>query len=120
MADAQKVFIPMVDNPTLIGGNGFGAMFITLVKTQLYDLLLKLTAKGTVKRYGKERLLAFYRGIRVAYKLKQVSASIHGDTTTVNYTTTEYATARIKMFLLVVEQDTVRLVLPKDLKTFLK
>jgi len=30
-ADAQQVFIPMVDNPTLIGGNGLGAMFILLL-----------------------------------------------------------------------------------------
>jgi len=120
-ADSQQVFIPMINNPTMFGGGsgGFGVFFISMIKVQQYELLLKFTAKGTLKRYGEKRILELYQEIRVAYKLKQVSVSRNGDTATVNYTVSEYATRKIKTFILVVEQDSVKLVI-KDMKTFLK
>ena len=115
-------FIPMVNSPTMFGGGtgGFGPAFLSMIKTQQYDLLLKFTAKGSIQKYGAPKILDFYKSIKMAYTLKQVSASVKGDTTRINYTTTEYATARIKTFVVVVEADSVRLVLPGDLRTFLR
>ena len=88
--------------------------------SQKYDYLMKFTSKGSIKKYGAPKILDFYKNIRVSYKLKNGSESFSGDTTTLNYTTTEFATNKIKQFVVVSENDTVKLVLPNKLSDFLK
>jgi hypothetical protein len=107
-------------DPARIAGSSFGEFFISMIRTQNYDMALKFTAKGSVKKYGAEVIKAKYQNFDFNYKLTQKSMSVSGDTITLAYTTNEYATGKVKKMTVVVENDTCKLVLPENLGELLK
>ena len=119
VVDTETVDVSM-STPELFGGSGFGIAFVSYIKTQNYDLALQFTSKESIDKYGSESILDVYKSLKVDYKLNQVSKSTEGNYTTLRYTTNEYATNKYKDFVVVVENDSCKLVLPDNLKDFLK
>lgn len=111
-------------NPAVIGGSNFGNFFISMVKTQNYDMALKFTSKESKNKFGTDVILAKYKSFNFNYKLGNASISkvMVGDTLkyTLTYTTNEYATGKIKEMTLIVENDSCKLVLPDNLNDLLK
>jgi hypothetical protein len=57
-------------NPVLYQGSSFGQYFQILHKTGNYSEMLNLTSESTIKKHGKEKLLAFYQEMDFSYPLK--------------------------------------------------
>jgi len=96
-------------NPTLIYGSDFGNFFKTMYVQQNYDTLLYYTSKKSIKKFGKENLLKYYKDIDFAYVMKLKSKTVHNDTITLSYVAMINATQRIVKLDVVVENDTCRL-----------
>lgn len=109
-----------MSTPSLFGGSGFGVAFVSYIKTQNYDLALQFTSKESIDKHGSKTILDMYKGLKVDYNLKQASESKEGGYTTLRYTTNEFATNKYKDFVVVVENDSCKLVLPDKLNDFLK
>lgn len=108
-------------DPAYFGGCGFGRAFMSFIKTQNYETALKFTCQGSIQEHGASNIIKFYKNLRINYTLHQSAKVIgDGDTITMRYTTQEYATSKYKDFVIVVENDTCKLVLPHNLNEFLK
>jgi hypothetical protein len=57
-------------NPVLYQGSSFGQYFQILHKTGNYIEMLNVTSESTIKKHGKEKLLAFYQDMDFSYRLK--------------------------------------------------
>ena len=118
-ADKGNVDVSL-STPELFGGSGFGIAFMSYIKTQNFDLALLFTSTESIDRHGRDIILDKYKSLKVDYSLNQVSKSVDGDYTTLRYTTNEFATSKYKDFVVVVENDSCKLVLPENLDEFLK
>jgi len=116
----QKNQDPLWSDPNLFGGSGVGPAFMSFIRTQNFDLALKFTSKESIEKFGREVILEKYKSLKTNYELKKVSTSTIGEETTLRYTTNEFATSKFKDFVVVVENDTCRIVLPNNLDDFLK
>lgn len=112
--------MPNVNKPELFGGAGFGKAFVSFIKIQNYNEAYRYTSKESIKKHGKKAILDTYKSLKVDYKLNPTSKDVDGAYTTLRYTTNEYATNKYKDFKVVVENDTCKLVLPDNLKDFLR
>jgi hypothetical protein len=115
----EKADVSM-SSPELFGGSGFGPAFFSFIKTQNFDLALKFTSKASIEKHGAKTILDKYKSLNVNYKLKQTSRSIEGDLITIRYTTNEFATSKYKDFVIIVENDSCKIVLPDNLNELLK
>jgi hypothetical protein len=107
-------------DPARMGGSSFGEFFISMIRTQNYNMALKFTSKGSIEKFGSEKILDKYKDFSFNYKLVQKSVSTSGDTITLKYSTDEYATSKLKTMVVVVENDSCKLVLPENLDDLLK
>lgn len=113
--------IPNINKPELFGGpNGFGSSFASFLVYKQFDLALKFTSKESIKKHGTEAILKFYRSYKFNYKLTRSSVDTDGKYVNLRYKTNEIATGVTKNFVVVVENDSCKLVLPDNLKDFLK
>ena len=117
---------PNINKASLFGGidskgsGGFGKSFAGFLVYQNFDLAMKFTSKESIKKHGHEAILKFYKTYKFNYKLTTSSESIDGKYTTLRYKTNETATGVTKDFVVIVENDSCKLVLPDNLKDFLK
>ena len=118
--ESSKSVDVSLSTPELFGGSGFGIAFMSFIKTQNFDLAIQFTSKESINKHGVDAILDMYKSLKVDYKLNQTSKLVNGDTTTIRYTTNEYATNKYKDFMVVVENDSCKIVLPENLKDFLK
>lgn len=107
-------------DPARMGGSSFGEFFIAMLRTQNYDMALKFTSKGSIDKFGSDKILEKYKDFKFNYKLVQKSKSASGDTITLKYATDEYATGKLKTMVVVVENDSCKLVLPENLDDLLR
>lgn len=107
-------------DPARIGGSSFGEFFISMLRTQNYAMALKFTSKGSIEKNGISKVTDLYQNYKFNYKLIQKSESVKGDTIMLVYVTTEYATSKFKKMTVVVENDSCKLVLSKNIDDFLK
>jgi hypothetical protein len=63
-------FSPKDCNPVLFQGSSFGQYFQILHKTGNYDEMLAVTSESTLKKYGKKKILNFYKEMDFSYPLK--------------------------------------------------
>lgn len=125
-AKSESVIDSKIDfsNPANVGGSGFGNFFISMIRTQNYDMALKFTSTESKEKFGVSTILEKYKSFDFNYKLGR--ASIASDSTsdgvkyTLTYITNEYATGKIKKMVLCIENDSCKLVLPDNLSHFLK
>lgn len=107
-------------NPGFMVGSSFGEFFISMIRTQNYNMALKFTSKGSIDKYSSKIILDKYSNFKYNYVLAQHSITQVGDTFTVTYATNEMATGKLKKLTLVLENDTCKLVLPDNLENLLK
>lgn len=107
-------------NPSNVYGSNFGQFFISMLRTQNYDMALKFTSKESVKKFGAAKITEKYKSFNFNYKLVQKSITKDGGKTTIVYVTNEMATGKMKTMTLVVENDSCKVVLPANLGEFLK
>ncbi len=107
-------------DPARIVGSSFGDFFISMLRTQNYEMALKFTSKGSIERFGKDKILDKYKEFQFNYVLSQKSISKEGDSLTIAYTTNEFATGKLKKITVVLENDSCKLVLPDNINDLLK
>jgi hypothetical protein len=107
-------------NPSNIYGSNFGQFFISMLRTQNYDMALKFTSKESVKKFGATKIAEKYKTFNFNYKLTQKSITKDGGKITIVYVTNEMATGKMKTMTLVIENDSCKIVLPSNLGEFLK
>lgn len=112
---------PGINSPSLFGGkDGFGKAFSGFVVYQNFDLAMKFTSRESIKKHGYEAVLKFYKSYKFNYKLTRSSMDVDGKYTNLRYKTNEIATGVTKNFVVVVENDSCKIVLPDNLSDFLK
>lgn len=122
-AHSQMNDLPVVSefsNPGFMAGSSFGDFFITMLKTQNYNMALKFTSKESIDKFGEVKILEKYKDFKYSYKLTQKSITKEGSIFTISYTTNEFATSKIKQMNVVVENDSCKLILPNNLDYLLK
>jgi hypothetical protein len=65
-----SLITPKDCNPVLYQGSSFGQYFQILHKTGNYNDMLAVTSESTIKKQGKDKLLAFYQEMDFSYPLK--------------------------------------------------
>lgn len=109
-----------LSSPCMFAGTDFGRFFQRLHINQDYNLMLTFTSQKSRDKFGDEELLEYYQKINFAFPLKLKSKLTQGDTIWLNYITSIQATQRVVVMPVVVEQDTVRvLILSIQRKSFL-
>lgn len=111
---------PSMSNPELFLGSGFGSAFMSFIKTQNFEMALQFTSKESIEKHGADVIINKYKSLKTDYTLVKASSSKSGSQTTLRYTTNEFATSKYKDFVVVVENDSCKLVLPNNLDDFLK
>ena len=98
-------------NPVLIYGSSFGNYFQTLYKLGKFDDMLKFTSSGSIAKYGKEKIRKMYETMDFAYTMKLKSKNTTLDSTFLNYEAGIYATKHMVRIPVVIENDSVKIVL---------
>ncbi len=112
----EKPFV----NPAFIQGSNFGEFFISMLKTQNYDMALKFTSKASIDKFGIKKIKEKYENFKFDYNLKLRSKSEENNITTLKFSTNEFATGKFKEMKIVLENDSCKLVLPDNLDNFLR
>lgn len=119
-ACAKKPVLINLDysNPARMAGSNFGAFFISMLKTQNYDMALRFTSQPSIKKFGKEAILNKYKIFDFNFKLKlsSISSSQDGSKFTLKFITNEFATGKFKLMNVILENDTCKLLLTNDLE----
>lgn len=112
-----------VNDPVLCYGSTAGILpyFYMLLQTQNFSSAIGITDPRSMQRLGRERVMKFYRGIDVSYSPKLLSIIRFGcDSAQLRYRVRAFATARFATIRTVLVHDSVKLVLPQRLGTFLR
>jgi hypothetical protein len=103
-------------NPAFMSGSDFGSFFLSMLKTQNYDMAMKFVSKESIDLYGKEAIESALKGYQYNYNLNLVS--VDASASVLKYTTNEFATGKFKTMRYVVENDTCKVILSKKLEIF--
>ena len=103
-------------NPAFMSGSDFGSFFLSMLKTQNYDMAMKFVSKESIDTYGKEVIKSALKGYQYNYTLNL--ASVDADGSVLKFSTNEFATGKFKTMRYVVENDTCKVVLSKKLEIF--
>lgn len=107
-------------NPSFMAGSTFGEFFLSMIRTQNYDMALKFTSAGSIEKHGRAQIVEKYKSFNYNYNLTLKSSVQSKDTFMLSYSTNEYATGKLKKMTVVIENDTCKLVLPENLGDLLK
>lgn len=105
----------LFNNPAMFGGCSFGNYFQKLYKTGQFDEMMKYTSSESIKKFGKDKILTFYKSMDFGYKIDLKSQIKDGNTIILNYESEKYATKMMMRMNVIVEKDTCRILL-RDLK----
>ena len=107
-------------NPAFMVGSSFGIFFVSMIRTQNYDMALKFTSKESIEKFGVDKIKVKYENFKFNYILAQKSITKKGNIFTIAYTTNEYATGKIKKMTVALENDSCKIVLPDNLDDLLR
>jgi hypothetical protein len=96
-----------LNNPMLFLGTTFGHF----LQAGQYEQMFLFTSNLTKELYSKRELTEFYRNMQFSYPLQLKSYTIEGNQFTLRYETSIVATVKTIQMLIVIENDTCRLVL---------
>ena len=104
-------------NPSFIYGSDFMSFMKSLRKVGNYDLMLQFTASESIKKYGKEKIKAYYEEkFTNMSKLKLASVTNNSNgTKTMNYVNLSVATKIASSVNIIIENDSCKLVIPANL-----
>lgn len=109
--------IPPYSNPAIIYGSDFMSFMQSLRKTGNYELMLQFTSSESVSKFGKETIVKFYEEKFTNMsnlELKSITENSDGSKT-MNYINLAVATKSATSVVIVIENDSCKLVLPNDL-----
>lgn len=98
-------------NPSFMYGTNFGQYFQTLYRFGKYDEMLKFTSQESIKKYGKDKILDYYRSCDFGYKIKINSRMQDDKYIILSYDANIMATNRVIRIKTVVENDSAKIVL---------
>ncbi len=99
-------------NPILIYGSSFGNFFQTLYKQGKFNDMILFTSKNSIEKYGIKNILEAYEKMEFGYNIKLKSSNSNPNKTiTLNYETEIMATKGIMRMNVVIENDTVKVLL---------
>lgn len=98
-------------NPILIYGTSFGNYFKTLYKLGDFDTMMKFTSKQSIKKYGYENILSFYKSTDFGYDMKLMSRRFVNGIYTLNYNAAIMGTKKVIRMDVAVENDSCKLIL---------
>lgn len=101
-------------NPLLIAGSDFGRAFQGYYKAGNSNMLLTLTSQESKTHFGDSTILNYYRKMQFAYSIKLITHEKVDNCYLLTYKAAFLATTHIIVMKVVVEQDTVRLILPNE------
>ncbi len=103
-------------NPAIMAGSDFGTFFLSMLKTQNYDMAMKFVANESIIRYGKDAILSSFKKYDYNYTLKLTSIDEAGSL--LKFSTNEFATGKFKTMKFVRENDTCKVILSKKIEIF--
>lgn len=103
-------------NPVLIYGSSFGNYFQALYKIGQFDQMMKFTSSESINKFGRDKILEFYKKMDFAYFIKLKSKNDNEGFVTLNYEAGIMATRSMVRIDVVLENDTCKILL-KDLKS---
>jgi hypothetical protein len=92
-------------------GTNIGQYFQTLYRLGKYDDMLKFTSQESIKKYGKDKILDYYRSCDFGYKIKINSRMQDDKYIILSYDANIMATNRVIRIKTVVENDSAKIVL---------
>lgn len=105
-------------NPKIIYGSDFMTFMQSLRKIGNYDMMLQFTSSKSIKKFGKEKIVAYYKEKFTnmsKLKLNNVNSNSDG-TKTLEYTNLVAATKYATSVTIIIENDSCKLILPSNLK----
>jgi len=107
-------------NPSVFMGSDFGNFFKILYAQGKYDEMIKFTSKTSIDKFGKDKVLEFYKNdLKFGYEIgKPHSKTVSGDTITLNYNANIVATKKVVRIKVIVENDSCKIVLPEKINNF--
>ena len=105
-----------MSDPIFMAGSTFGHYFQAYYKIGNFDMLMKMTSKESIDKFGYNEILESYENMEFGYSIKFKSMIDKGDNRwLMNYETEQNATKKILRIVVKLENDTVKLVV-KDLE----
>lgn len=107
-------------NPAMIYGSSFGNIFQSFYRNNKYDLMISFTSYESIKRYGREKLLDYFKHrINFDYTLGNLSnITTENKYVILTYSkASAFATRKKVTIYCIVENDSVKLVLKNLNKT---
>ena len=98
-----------MSDPALMMGSDFLRVFQSYYKIGDWNMLLRLTSSSTLKRYGRKKMLAFYKQMELGYTIHLLSITKHSKGYEMSYMAKIQATHKVIRCFIVIEQDTCRL-----------
>ncbi len=98
-------------NPILIYGTSFGNFFKTLYKLGEFDNMMKFTSSESIKKYGYDSILHYYKIMDFGYDMKLTSRTFQNKICTLNYNAVILGTNRTVRLDVVIENDTAKVLL---------
>lgn len=108
-------------NPAIIAGSDFGNFFKALYAQGNFDEMLKFTSKSSFDVHGKSTIEDFYKNkMKFGYELgKLKSMTQENGIYTLNYPNSSImATKKVVRLKVCVENDSTKIILPKELNDF--
>lgn len=114
----QEPIVLKMDDPALFLGTDFMTFFQTCYRLGDYDKMIKFTYSKDVKKHGYKNLKEFYKTIDFNYKISILSKNETNDSIILNYESQRSATRGAKRFIVKIENDSCKVVLPNNLNNF--
>lgn len=108
-------------NPAIIAGTDFGNFFKILYAQGNFDEMLKFTSQSTFDIHGKDKIEDFYKNkMKFGYELGKLKSMNQEDGIyTLNYPNSNImATKKVVRLKVCVENDSTKIILPKELNDF--
>jgi len=108
------------NNPSVFIGTDFITFFQTCYKLGDFDRMIKFTSSNSINKHGIQKVEQFYKDMNFGYDIKLLNVVNVDGQYIMNYKTSIIATKGIKRFVVIVEGDSCKIVLPNDLMEFCK
>ena len=121
--EGQKGGIPLIDslreswsfeNPALMAGTDLLSLFRRYYYNQEYNLMLAFTSRNSIKRYGKNEILKFYKSpclFGPELKLRSIKYDSAHVECTMNYEQIYFGTLKVMPVKCSIENDSAKLVI---------
>lgn len=102
-----------------VEGSDFGTFFRTLYRLGRFDDMLSFTSSVSLEEFGRDRVIEFYKNeLDFSYEINLNSYNQLGDTIVLNYDAQIFATNKVVRMMVLIENDSCKIVLPKKLEFF--